>query len=183
MKLLDLLLGKNKNKNKNKNVVLIPYRKKTSNLRACNEIVDCIALCQIDCPSDECGFLCSNDSQEAFAPEELSQKIIQQNNDNINSVFFGGNNINFKNSIVTFEGVKSVLFGKAICDSKEFNCTYVTYDSNFTGVKSLIKIYNYLVKDKKLFFNSNEEKNEYKHLLKSMNIEDIELVQIKDFEK
>ena len=178
MKLLSLLFCKKKNKN----VVLIPSRKKASSLRACNEIADCQQLCQLDCPMNLCGLDCPSNIQVAFVPEELSEKIRQQNNDNIKSVFFGGNDIDFKNSILTIEGVKSVVFGRAICDNEELNCTYVSYDSNFVDAKSLIKIYDYLIKDKKLFFKSNEEKNNHEQLLKSMKIDDIELVQIKDFE-
>jgi hypothetical protein len=177
MGLLGLLFGKKKN------VVLIPSRKKATSLRACNEIADCLQLCQLDCPQNTCGLDCPSNVQVAFVPEELSEKIRQQNSDDSKSLFFGGNDIDFKNSIVAIEGVKSVVFGKAICDNnEEYKCTYVSYDFNLTDIKSLIKIYDYLTEEKKLFFKSNEEKSEYNQLLKLMNIENVQLIQIKDFE-
>lgn len=167
----------------NKKTVLITPVKKILTVRACSaDIAECQQLCQTDCPANICGVLCPSNVQVAFVPNNLSEKLIQENKDNIGRAFFGGNSLDFKSSMLNLNGIESVVFGKAICGAEEHNCTYVSFKLGLTNLESIVKIYNFISQeDKKIFFTSGEEEKEYKELFKSINIK-ILLTKMEDFE-
>jgi hypothetical protein len=98
--------------------------------------------------------------------------LLESQKNNNSKIFFAGNSLDFKNSIISLNGIKTIVFGKVYMDLGEAECTCVEFDQNIIGPIPLIKIYQFVpgIVDKKIFCDSRDQIKVYQELLNSSDI-------------
>jgi|688.fasta_scaffold141580_3 hypothetical protein len=97
-----------------------------------------------------------------------SPKPSEENQENI---YFGGNSLEFKDSIVSLDGIHNVIFGKAVLsDDSATDCMCVKYNPNLVSSLVLIKIYNFIPAEEKKIICDSERIIDIEELLSSNEI-------------
>ena len=170
MNLLDKIKGLITKAKKN-NSVLIKSKFGIPSVRVCGVVLvdNGSNFCPISDASQPClasdgpGQPCTLAVNIGFRPSDLPEKS-QIKKKSITKIFFGGNNLDFKSSIIEIAGVEKTIFGKVLLvDQKEMECTYVEFDSNTINPLLLIKTYNFVVSEEKRIFCELQDQDQIKY--------------------